>query len=171
MNKMNGFTLLELMITLAITSILLTIGVPSLLSVARNSRTVTVTNELVTALHLARSEAIKRGVQVTLQKTGAEWEDGWKLIVDNDGDGVMDADDGDVEIGVFKAIYNGYTLRTGAHFNLWVAYRSNGRSRGNGGSNDTFRLCADDQDTENGRSIVINLIGRIRTSEGVKSCP
>ena len=171
MNKRKGFTLLELMVTLAIVFILLTIGVPGFITLVRNSRTVTVTNELVTALYLARSEAIKRGVQVTLQKAGSEWENGWKLITDNDGDGILDADDGDVEIGAFEAVYDGYTLRTGSHFNRWVAYRPNGKSRGNGGSNDTFRLCADDQDTESGRSIIINLIGRIRTSEGVKGCP
>ena len=171
MKAWKGFTLVELMMTLAIASILLIVGVPSFSKIIRNSRTATATNDLVTALHLARSEAVKRGVQITMIKTGSEWEEGWKLITDVDGDGVLDVGDGDEVIGVFEGLSSGFTLRTGSHFNNWMGYLSDGQSRGNGGSNDTFRLCADDQVIANGRSVIINNIGRIRTERGVSSCP
>jgi type IV fimbrial biogenesis protein FimT len=179
MKHIAGFTLVELMITLVVASILLVIGVPSFIEVMRNSRTVTATNELVTALNLARSEAVKRGMQVSVRRNGTQWETGWSVFSDVDGDGNFE-DDGDAtlcesgedcQLRIYEALSSGYTLRTGAHYSNWVAYLPDGRSKGNGGSNDTFRLCADDQVTTNGRSIVVSIGGRVRTEEGAASCP
>jgi type IV fimbrial biogenesis protein FimT len=169
MKTRNGFTLVELIITLLIASLLLFIGIPSLVELLRDSRITASTNQLMTSLHLMRSDAVKRSQQVSMIKTGANWENGWILIEDQDRDGVMD--DGEVEIAVFAALEEGYTLRTGAHFDNWLAYREDGESRGNSGANDTFRLCADDQDVADGRSIIVNLTGRVRMQEGVASCP
>ena len=55
MKKQNGFTLVELMIGLAIAAIVLSIGVPSFGDLMRNNRMTTQVNELVGALNLARS--------------------------------------------------------------------------------------------------------------------
>lgn len=170
-DNQKGFTLVELMVTVLIASILIGVGVPSFMNMLRSNRTATIANELLAALYLTRSEALKRSVQVTMIKSGVEWEDGWQLISDIDGDGVLDLGDGDEVIKIIPVIHAGYTLRTGGHFNNWVAYRPDGRSRGNGGSNDTFRLCADDQEATTGRSVVVNLVGRIRMEEGTSACP
>jgi len=59
-----GFTLIELMVTLTVAMILLAIAVPSFTYVTVSSRLTTTANELVTALTVARSEAIKRNVPV-----------------------------------------------------------------------------------------------------------
>ena len=59
MKKNTGFTLVELMITLFIISILLTVGLPSLRSYAQSNQLVASSNELLSALHIARSEAIR----------------------------------------------------------------------------------------------------------------
>jgi type IV fimbrial biogenesis protein FimT len=67
MQSSRGFTLIELMITVAILAILLGIGVPSFVDFIRNNRASTQANELATALNLARSEAVKRGLPVTLR--------------------------------------------------------------------------------------------------------
>lgn len=162
------------MITLAVMTILLTMGVPSFLQMMRNNRTVTQANQLVTSLNLARSEAVKRGVQVTVMKTGAEWENGWRVFTDQDGDGILDAGDGDTELKIYGALRAGYTLRTGVYFTNWVAYLPTGQSNVEDPdkySDDIFRLCTDDQDIAKGRSIMINLIGRIRMADGTSECP
>src|SRR3569623_1933222 len=65
-----GFTLVELLIVLGVGSILLAIAVPGYGFLVNNNRLATVTNDLVTVLHLARTEAIRRGVRETVCKTG-----------------------------------------------------------------------------------------------------
>ena len=59
-----GFTLIELMITIVVLAVLLGIGVPSFQETIRLNRTAAVTNDLVTGLQFARSEAIRRGQAV-----------------------------------------------------------------------------------------------------------
>jgi type IV fimbrial biogenesis protein FimT len=56
-----GFTLLELMITIAIAGILVGVAIPSFTSIITSNRLTAYANELVTALNLARNEAVKRG--------------------------------------------------------------------------------------------------------------
>lgn len=74
---------MELMFTLAVFGVLVGIGVPSFVTIVQNSRTATQTNELVSALNLARSEAIRRGAPVTVQETqnGAGFQGGWCVHV------------------------------------------------------------------------------------------
>ena len=61
-----GFNLLELMAALAVLGILFSLGVPSFSQMIRDNRVVANTNELVVALSVARSEAVKRGVPMTV---------------------------------------------------------------------------------------------------------
>ncbi len=65
------------MITLAVAAILVTIAVPGMVTLVQNSRTTSQTNELVSALNLARSEAVKRGVTVTIRAEGGDFANGW----------------------------------------------------------------------------------------------
>lgn len=174
MKKHCGFTLVELMITLAIAGILLTIGVPSFQNMIRTNRTVTNTNNLVTALNLARSEAIKRGVQVTVKRKGTtsqNWDSGWDVFTDIDADGVLDIED--LLIRTYAPLTAGYTLRTGGNFDDWVAYLPSGLSRTPPGNltNDTFRLCDDSASTTTSRAIKVSVSGRPRTLTGTGSCP
>ncbi len=60
MKKANGFTLIELMVTIAIAAILLGVGVPSFTNMIVGNRLATQTNELISGINLARSEAVKR---------------------------------------------------------------------------------------------------------------
>ncbi len=91
-NANRGFTLLELMVTVAIAAIVLTLGVPSFRDLVQNNRAATQVNALVTALSLARSEAVRRGQHVSIcpstdQETctgGDDWDDGWIVFVDTE---------------------------------------------------------------------------------------
>lgn len=61
-----GFTLLELMMVVGMAGLLLAIGVPAMGNFIRNARITGAANDVMVGLHMARSEAIKRRVPVTL---------------------------------------------------------------------------------------------------------
>ena len=68
----SGFTVIELMVTLGIAGILLAVAVPSFTRMAVDSRLTTQTNDVVAALNLARSEAIKRNASVSFCRVDTE---------------------------------------------------------------------------------------------------
>jgi type IV fimbrial biogenesis protein FimT len=74
--NMRGFTLLELIIVLAVMAILVAWGFPSLDESIKNNRMVAQNNEMIAMLQYARSEAIRRNtsVEVHLGADGTEWE-------------------------------------------------------------------------------------------------
>lgn len=75
-----GFTLVELMVSLLVLSILLVIGIPSFKSIIADQRVRAATTDLQSALILARVEAIKRGVVITLRPaSGQTWAQGWLI--------------------------------------------------------------------------------------------
>ncbi|WJW75089.1 GspH/FimT family pseudopilin [Thiohalobacter sp. IOR34] len=114
MNSRRGFTLIELMITIAIAAILLTVGVPSFRSIIQNNRITAQANELVTALNLGRSEAVKRGQTITVcaSSTGSActggWPDGWLVMTDANGNAALDGTD--AVLRVWEGLTGGTTV-------------------------------------------------------------
>lgn len=80
-----GFTLYELIVTLAVASIIISFGVPGFQSYIQNSRSVTHTNDVVTALNFGRSEATRRGLPIDVCASAdaatcsgsTDWSSGW----------------------------------------------------------------------------------------------
>lgn len=113
-----GFTLLELMAAIAVLGILLGIGIPAFREMLAANRMTSVANAMVTAFTVARSEARKRGIPVTLCAANAgqddcedkaEWNDGWIVFTDDIGTpGVMD--DEDEVLQVFPAPPEGFAV-------------------------------------------------------------
>ncbi len=71
-----GFTLVELMITLAVLAIAVAIGLPSFREFGVRMNVTETTNEIVRALNVARTEAVRRGVNVVVVPNGT-WTQGW----------------------------------------------------------------------------------------------
>jgi len=68
------------MITLLIAAILISIAVPSFTNVIQNNRITAHANEFLSALSIARSEAIKRSATVTVTaSTAGQWQNGWTI--------------------------------------------------------------------------------------------
>lgn len=86
-----GFTMIELLVALAVLAILTGLAAPSFIATVRDNRLVTQTNEFIGALHLARSEAVKRSKEVVVCTSSdgavcdnnAAWTDGWVVLADN----------------------------------------------------------------------------------------
>lgn len=169
MKTEHGFTLVELMVTLAVAVILAVVGVPSMRDFVMNGRISTHANEFVTSIQLARSVAIRqqRNAQICASTTwnnatptctgGTDWSAGWVVWVDQDRDSTLDA---------------GETLRVTGPFDGAVTFTSAASTlftydaTGLVNAGDTLTLC-DSRSGETGRSIAITASGRVNLSRVV----
>jgi type IV fimbrial biogenesis protein FimT len=76
-----GFTLIEAIAVMLIASLLLMAALPGFSGFAREQRIRAAAFDLVGDLMLARSEAIKRAVDVALTSRQGDWRNGWNVIV------------------------------------------------------------------------------------------
>ena len=157
-----GITLIELMVAIAVLSILLTIGVPGFNSFIQNSRSTALANELVTTLNLARSESVRRAEDIIVcasndqTSCSGDWVDGWIVIPSGANQTPIRVWDSPAQTAVIA--------RTGASGNL--IFNSLGELvTGNTTFNTHFSNCNGEQ----ARSININASGRINTRRIV--CP
>lgn len=175
-----GFTLVELLVTLAVAAILLALATPSLAELLRGNRLAAANNELVTALNVARAEALRRGRPVTVcasadQRSCAastNWATGWVVFEDTVNSGAPSAPaaraagDDNRLIAVSPAADAGFVL-TGA--DQWYRYAPTGSLSWNtvgGGSERSFVLRNNTCTGNQARHITVNRIGRIRSAAG-----
>ena len=91
--KSNGFTLIELMVTIALMAIMLSIAAPSFTSFRRNSELASIANNFLAALNAARTEAMKRNMfaMVVPVNNDNDWSKGWVVFVDANDNGSYDS--------------------------------------------------------------------------------
>ena len=154
MQRVKGFTLIELMVTIAVLAIAISIAVPSFSKMISDNRAESQSGAMVTALNLARSEAVKRGQNVTVSPTtGTNWSAGWQVKA------------GTEVIRSYPAL-EGATLSSAAGS---FVFNSRGRLHGVGlgaSSDIAFRVGADSCRQE--RDISVNGIGRVSVAK--RSC-
>ena len=164
-----GFSLAELLATMGIAALLLSVGLPSLTSFAKNARQVSVANEMLADFHYARDLAIASNARVTICPSsngatcdGAGWEDGRIVFLDTDGNLTLNGAEtvqrvtgevGDVDVNT-------------AEFGASITYRPNGRAMANVVRNNTgeFTVC-DDRGSSHARALIVDMSGRPRVSD------
>lgn len=173
-----GFTLIELMVTISIGAILLAIAVPSYQSFVSSSRMTAQSNDFLSALQLARSEAVKRGTLVSLCKSAdgaacivtGTWAQGWIVFVDGSVAGTVDGTD--AVIRVFPAISGNSTLVGSANVADFISYQSSGSTSLAAGANEIVSLCPSAPAQVAGRDIQITASGRARVQNPpAAACP
>ncbi|MBT8084264.1 MAG: hypothetical protein HKN35_02890 [Woeseia sp.] len=104
MRRESGYTLFELLMTVALAALLLFVGVPSLGKIAADNELRAQIDPLFHAIHLARKESIMRREVITLCPSvdgelcsnGTDWSAGWQMFVNRDRDHPAQRDDGEI---------------------------------------------------------------------------
>ena len=163
-NKQNGFTLIELIVTLAMAAIVLSVGVPTFRGTVANNAMIADANRFVTSVNLARSSAVRFQRNATICAsanwnaatpsctTTTDWSNGWIVFVDKDRDGTVDADE---VVAVNEPLNDRASFASGSQSSFTY------NSRGFIDNGDTMTLC-DNRTGEMGRQIRINGAGRAR---------
>jgi type IV fimbrial biogenesis protein FimT len=165
-----GFTLIELMIVLAVVGIMAGIGAPAMTATVRSVQLSTASNDLLWSLFMARSEAIKRKSRVAVCKSadgimcahGGGWQQGWLVFHDADNDGEHDAGEAVLQrVAPLPA-----ELHVTGNLNVarYVSYAPTGTTKLLGGSFQagTITLCRHSAGATDGRQIVVSSSGRPR---------
>jgi type IV fimbrial biogenesis protein FimT len=171
MTGIRGFTLLELMVALAIAGILCAVGVPGLGMWMAEQQVQDRAEALLHALDHARSEAIKRGDRVDVCPGNGNcaagampWEGGWMLV--------PDADRGHPTAAIARerAAAPGITVRGNRPVADYVSYTSAGHARRFDGALQmgTFTVCRTGQ---RARKVILANSGRARIERSTDTCP
>ena len=168
-SKNKGFTIVEAIIVIAIFGVLLAVAAPSLTDYLNQVQSRQNTNEFLSSLLLARSEAVTRNSMVSMCMTDSSapqvcdsdngWHEGWIAFEDVDGDGTRDIGD---ELVEQHSGLDDTSVVSSVNFSDHVTYLPSGSVSSSG----SFTVCVGGSSA---RSIVVNATGRPRLTEA--TCP
>ncbi len=175
-----GLTFIELLTTIALMAVLLTVAIPAFDTLLTTNRFATSANLYLTSLHLARSEAIKRNARVALCKSAdsasctanGRWDQGW--IVFHDVNNNAHVDGGETLIRAYEALPADLALGGNAPVANYVSYAAIGATRLTSGAFQagTLTICRISAGGGEARQIVISGTGRPRVQQvNVGACP
>ncbi|MBF0470734.1 MAG: GspH/FimT family pseudopilin [Gammaproteobacteria bacterium] len=151
-----------MLIVIAIAAIFSTLAMPSFSTMIQNSRLTSTHNSLLSALQFTRAEAVTRKQSVTLCRSssgsscGGNWEAGWIIFNDLDGDGAVDGGDGDQVLRLQQEVDSGVTVRFSNGANQ-ITFTPRGTTPQSG----TLRIC-DSRGASEATAIIITPSGRAR---------
>lgn len=169
--RTQGFTLLEMMVTLSVTAIVLGLGMPALADTVAHHRAITATHLLSSHFALARNTAItsRTPISVCASRDGeqcnadSDWGDGWLVYRDPKKSGQPASSDAILRRGVPA---KGATRVLSSKARRAIRFLADGRSAG---TNITVRICIADRLHS---SVIVNNLGRVRSkrSEAAEIC-
>ena len=181
-----GVTMIELLVTLVVAAVLVTVAAPSFSRLIASNRITSQTNEFILALNLARSEATRRGQPVTLLATATAspvFQSGWQIFTDADGDGAKGstATDGTViresaavagMTTITRVTQSGSTYTTATTSSvpdrMYVTFSALGTKFS--GAAAYFKVCDSSLPSLQGRVIQVSLVGRASLYANNVSC-
>lgn len=170
-----GFTLVELLVTLAVSALLLAVAVPSTAVIVKSVRLSSASNVFLSGLYLARGEAIKRNARVVLCKSldgvacamVGGWEQGWIVFHDANNNGLRDANE--LVIRREASLSSGLRLRGNMNVARYVSFAPTGATKllSGGFQAGTLTICHESAESGEGREIVLNAVGRPRVHKSM----
>lgn len=165
-----AFTLIECLVTLALLAILAGLGAPSFTRMIHAQQLRNASLDLGLAFIQARHEAITRQKPVLIDNEDGAWANGWRMFVDQNGNGSFDA--GEVQLKSSDAIASGVRISGNTPVSRYVRYTPTGEAKMQSGAFQagTITLCHDDG-LQPVRLLVLPPSGRMRTvTEEAGSC-
>lgn len=183
--KESGFTLLELLIVVALVGILAALAGPSFRTMLLNNQLASETNELLADLAFARAESARIGKRVTLCisssgsscDSGSSWTAGRISFVDESVSGTIGGVDSGEDIrrvtkssssSVATIIASGFTNSAGSAVENFIQFRPNGAL--NSATAGVFKIC-DTRVGNFGRTVAISATGRATLTSSNSTCP
>ena len=164
--RQQGFTLGELLATMAVAAIATSLALPGLNQAIGDQQRTAAINDLVTALHSARSTAITQSRAVTVCPStdgrrcdGTDWATGWIAFVDPDRQLVRPVG---TDLLIAGSASSGLSIRS-TEFRRFLSFRPNGQAMAETIDHNTgeFVIC-DARGDHTARSLVINAGGKPR---------
>ena len=179
-NISRGFTIIELMVTMGVVAITLAFAVPSISGMIKDNRLSTQINMVMADVHLARSEAVKRGVSVIMCRSASpnattpacggstqDWSTGYLVFTGEDGNNSYQA-------GTDTLIRRGQPAQDGVDLHTTATWNNNLEINPNGTLNEggtAIMAACDDRDELHGKQITIPLSGVPRMkSSNIPDC-
>lgn len=174
--RQTGLTAVELMVTLAIVAILVTLAIPEWGAYVKKNRLVSTANDLLVAMNQARNEAVGRSVTVILCRsnnptaasptcggTAKDWTPGWLVYATN---GVVNERNYDPStdelLSIGEAAPGIVTVTSDSQGDPWLGYNPDGMLTD--GNNAAYAVC-DDRGESAGKLILVPLTGRPGVSD------
>lgn len=167
-----GFTLLELLIAVALLATLARLAAPGFKTLVSNQQRQVFANELASGLRMARVEAVTRNRTVIVQAIGGDWRNGWKIIADETGKGPEDPRNPIIAVSEGNARFQviaSKTMQTQIAFNYLGIPRALSQAALNG----SVHLCGASASDRHYR-VVLARSGRVRVAtspEDTSRCP
>jgi len=159
-----GYSLLELLVSLVLIAVLLSLGVPGLRDFALDARRTADVNAFVTSIQLARSESAKRARPVVLCQTAdtttcgklaLPYETGWMVFVDEDDDSPPQRDADEALLLHYLPVIQGSIRSNRAQYVFRPYYRRS--------TNGTVIFC-DNRGPTAARAVIVSYTGRPRVA-------
>lgn len=172
LRRARGFSVIELMVTMALLAILAAIAAPAYTDSIRRYKVNAVRDDLLSSMQLARTEAVRRGLPVLLTKTtgctGAStdantWNCGWEMVVDANSNGSKDSGELVLQTSEVPTSFSVAHPSLGAtlQFNIW----------GNVSATQTFYVRDPSAAAAKSATVCMGIGGKIRKSAGEVTCP
>ena len=165
MKTQQAFTLIEIVVTLAIVAILAVVALPNMRPMLINNRITSKTNDLISAINYLRTEAITRPDRnLKIQPIDTDWSNGWQIVE-------ITSSSPDELIKIFEYHNDQIAIKKkdgecSATDLTSICYKARGRIQ----TPYEFHICSNGHPT--GNIVKINRIGRARTEScSIKEAP
>lgn len=126
-HRSEGFTLIELIVTISLLIVMMALAVPSFSALIRNNKAAALSNSIVTTINFARSEAVKRNESIEVcpvDGCAGDWKKGWRIQVKSSSTVIRswEASDGDITITGGPIEFKGTGRLSGASIQMTTAH-------------------------------------------------